>query len=56
MKKCVYCNCQLENESVIDVCKNCGKGVWGEKMFNAIVDNMKRAKDKGDLNQGSVYS
>jgi hypothetical protein len=56
MKKCIYCGTKIEEESVIDFCEKCGVGVWGEKMFKTIVANMKNAKDKGDLNQGSVYS
>lgn len=27
---------------------------WGERMFNAIVENMQGAKESGDLYQGSV--
>ncbi len=54
MKKCVYCGVEVAEESVIDFCEGCGKGVWGEKMFRAIVQNMEDARDKGDLNQGSI--
>jgi len=41
-------------ESVIDFCERCGIGVFGHKMFNAIVENMENARDRGDLFQGSV--
>jgi len=54
VKKCVYCNVQLEDDSVIDFCQKCGVGVWGPKMFEAIVQNMENARDVGDLYQGSV--
>ena len=54
MKKCVYCKRELDPESVIDVCISCGHGVWGERMFRAICENMENARIKGDLNQGSV--
>jgi hypothetical protein len=53
-KKCVYCKCEIHDERAVDVCNTCGIGVWGEKMFRAIVQNMEDAKEKGDLNQGSV--
>ncbi|MBT4258063.1 hypothetical protein HOD88_02680 [archaeon] len=49
VKKCIYCNKEISSESVIDFCNSCGKGVWGEKMFNAIVKNMEDANDRGDL-------
>jgi hypothetical protein len=49
MKKCIYCSSEIPNESVIDFCERCGKGVWGEKMFNAILKNMEDAREKGDL-------
>jgi hypothetical protein len=49
MKKCVYCMIQLEDKSVVDVCRRCGHGVWGEKMFKAIEDNMGREKQKGNI-------
>lgn len=58
-KKCIYCSTEISNESVIDFCSRCGVGVWGEKMFNAIVKNMEEARDKGDLvstNMGSTHS
>ena len=48
-KKCIYCNSEIAQESVIDFCERCGKGVWGEKMFNAILQNMEDARDRGDL-------
>lgn len=48
-KKCIYCGVEIPEESVIDFCSRCGKGVWGEKMFNAIVQNMEEARSKGDL-------
>ena len=48
-KKCIYCRKDIPSESVIDFCEKCGKGVWGEKMFNAIVQNMEEANNKGDL-------
>ena len=53
-KQCIYCKAEISQDSVIDFCKRCGVGVWGEKMFAAIVQNMENARDAGDLNQGSV--
>jgi len=54
-KKCIYCRCELPDNCVIDFCEKCGKGVWGEKMFNTIVANMENARSKGDLcNSNSV--
>jgi hypothetical protein len=53
-KKCIYCKNEIPDESVIDFCKRCGVGVWGEKMFNAIVQSMEKSRDNGDLFQGSV--
>ncbi len=49
VKKCIYCGSEIPNESVIDFCEKCGKNVWGEKMFNTIVENMNNAKENGDL-------
>lgn len=52
MKKCIYCKREVSEESVIDFCDRCGKGVFGEKMFNAILQNMQDAEQRGDLFQG----
>ena len=54
VKKCIYCSKELSQEEVIDVCQPCGFQVWGEKMYEAIRDNMKQANSDGDLYQGSV--
>jgi len=54
MKKCVYCRVELGDERAVDVCDRCGVGIWGQKMFQAVKDNMDRAMKKGDLFQGSV--
>jgi len=53
-KRCIYCKGGIEDSSVIDFCKRCGVGVWGEKMFKAIVDSMEKARDTGNLEQGSI--
>lgn len=49
MKKCIYCKLEISDESVIDFCEKCGKNVWGEKMFRAIIQNMEDARKRGDL-------
>ncbi len=49
MKKCIYCKSEIDETSVVDFCSRCGIGVWGEKMFNAIIKNMEEAREKGDL-------
>lgn len=53
-KHCIYCKENLHDETVIDVCQRCGIGVWGEKMFRAIVEGMEKSREAGDLFQGSV--
>ena len=45
---------EISEESVVDFCAVCGKGVWGEKMFNAIIQNMEEARKKGDLDFTNV--
>ncbi len=49
MKKCLYCSSEIPVDRVIDICNRCGKNVWDEKMFNAIVQNMENARANGDL-------
>ncbi len=53
-KNCIYCKNNIDENSVIDFCQRCGIGVWGEKMLAAIVQSMEKARDSGDLHQGSV--
>lgn len=54
-KKCIYCKGEVDSESVIDFCERCGKGVWGEKMFNAILKNMEDARERGDINSKGLF-
>jgi len=51
VKKCIYCKCELPDDSVIDFCERCGHFAFGEKMFNAIIANMQEAEKRGDLEQ-----
>jgi hypothetical protein len=55
-KKCVYCRNDIADNRAVDVCDRCGVGVWGYKMFKAIIEGMDNAREKGDLMQGSVFS
>jgi hypothetical protein len=54
MGKCVYCKCNIEDARAVDVCDTCGRKVWGDKMFLAIKQSMGDAKEKGNLEQGSI--
>ena len=48
-KKCIYCREKIDGSCVVDFCDRCGKAVWGEKMYAAIIENMEKARQKGDL-------
>lgn len=48
-KKCLYCGKELDDSCVVDFCNRCGVGVFGERMFNTIINNMEDARDRGDL-------
>jgi hypothetical protein len=52
--KCLYCQTDVSNESPVGVCKRCGVKVWGDKMFNAILDGMNKEKEKGNMELGRV--
>lgn len=54
MRKCIYCKQDIHDDRAVDVCNSCGIGVWGERMFNAIIQNMQDARKKGDLHQGLI--
>jgi len=51
VKKCIYCKCEIADESVVDFCERCGYFAFGEKMFKTIVANMQKAQQRGDLFQ-----
>ena len=54
VKRCIYCSREIEDSSVVDVCKSCMYQVWGEKMSQAIIENMTKEKDAGNLELGQV--
>ncbi len=49
VQKCIYCGSEIHDDRPLTVCNRCGVKVWGEKMFKAIVENMEKARDNGDL-------
>ena len=54
MKKCIYCGREISHDSIIDFCEECGRKVFGDKMLKAIIENMSKAREKGDLYQGNI--
>ena len=48
-KKCLYCGAELPDDCIVDFCEKCGVQVFGRKMFDAIIENMNKAKNNGDL-------
>jgi len=41
-KQCGFCKAELTDNRVFEVCNRCGFGIWGEKMFKTICENMQR--------------
>lgn len=49
MKKCIYCDAEIHESSVIDFCEKCGVNAFGRKMFDTILQRMNDARENGDL-------
>ena len=53
-KHCVYCKGSVPEDRAMDVCDRCGRSVWGEKMFRAIIDGTNSEMAKGNMELGRV--
>jgi hypothetical protein len=53
-KRCVYCKGEVPEARAMDVCNSCGRRVWGEKMFQCILDSTNSEMEKGNLELGRV--
>ena len=54
VKRCVYCNVELEEDFVVDICQTCMYKVWGPKMSQAIISGMEKERAKGNMELGRV--
>lgn len=54
MKKCFYCKVDIGKGSVVGMCYKCMYQIWGDKMSKAIISNMEKEKDKGNLELGRI--
>ena len=54
MRKCVYCNAEIEDDRSMQICDRCGLGVWGKKQWEHIKKTTDHARDKGDLDFNSA--
>lgn len=52
--KCFYCKVDIGEGSVVGMCYKCMYQIWGEKMSRAIISNMEKEKDKGNLELGRI--
>jgi uncharacterized UBP type Zn finger protein len=53
-KCCVYCKGNVPEDRAMDVCDRCGRGVWGDKMFQHILQGTNDQMAKGNLELGRV--
>ncbi len=54
VKKCVYCNSEISQDAVVDICQGCMYQVWGPKMSSAILAGMEKEREKGNMELGKV--